>query len=55
VIGRDEEIRRAGPASPHQEQPCKEAERAADFERAARLRYGEAVQLERQLEEANRR
>jgi ATP-dependent Clp protease ATP-binding subunit ClpB len=36
-------------------QEAERAERAADFERAARLRYGEAVVLERQLEEANRR
>ncbi|MBJ7597172.1 MAG: ATP-dependent chaperone ClpB [Candidatus Nephthysia bennettiae] len=36
-------------------QEAERAERAADFERAARLRYGEAVELERQLEEANRR
>jgi ATP-dependent Clp protease ATP-binding subunit ClpB len=28
------------------------AERAADFERAARLRYGESVELERQLDQA---
>ncbi|GAC1647382.1 MAG: ATP-dependent chaperone ClpB [Candidatus Dormibacteraceae bacterium] len=30
------------------------AERAADFERAARLKYGETTELERGLEEANR-
>jgi ATP-dependent Clp protease ATP-binding subunit ClpB len=36
-------------------QEAERAERAADFERAARLRYGEAVELERQLDEANRR
>ncbi len=29
------------------------AERAADFEKAARLRYGEVVQLEKELEQAN--
>jgi ATP-dependent Clp protease ATP-binding subunit ClpB len=29
------------------------AERVADFEKAARLRYGEVVQLERELEQAN--
>ncbi len=29
------------------------AERAADFEKAARLRYGEVVQLEKDLEQAN--
>jgi ATP-dependent Clp protease ATP-binding subunit ClpB len=31
------------------------AERAADFEKAARLRYGDAVELQRNLEEANAR
>jgi len=36
-------------------QEAERAERAADFERAARLRYGEAVELEQQIEEANRR
>jgi ATP-dependent Clp protease ATP-binding subunit ClpB len=36
-------------------QEAERAERSADFERAARLRYGEAVELERQLEEASRR
>src|ERR1700738_254744 len=36
-------------------QEAERAERMADFEKAARLRYGEAVELERQLEEANRR
>src|SRR5205807_3368097 len=30
------------------------AERAADFEKAARLRYGEVVELQRHLEQANR-
>ncbi len=34
-------------------QEAERAERAADFERAARLRYGEAVQVQRQLDEAN--
>jgi ATP-dependent Clp protease ATP-binding subunit ClpB len=36
-------------------QEAERAERAADFERAARLRYGEAVELQKQLDEANRR
>jgi ATP-dependent Clp protease ATP-binding subunit ClpB len=36
-------------------QEAERAERAADFEKAARLRYGEAVDLQRQLDEANRR
>ena len=36
-------------------QEAERAERASDFERAARLRYGEAVELERQLAEANQR
>jgi ATP-dependent Clp protease ATP-binding subunit ClpB len=36
-------------------QEAERAERASDFEKAARLRYGEAVELERQLEEANQR
>jgi ATP-dependent Clp protease ATP-binding subunit ClpB len=36
-------------------QEAERAERAADFERAARLRYGEAVELQRQLDEANQR
>ena len=31
------------------------AERAADFAKAAELRYGKAVEIEKQLEEANRR
>ncbi len=31
------------------------AERAGDFERAARLRYGEAIEIQKQLEEANQR
>src|SRR2546421_3960488 len=31
------------------------AERMADFEKAARLRYGDMVQLQGQLEEANKR
>ncbi len=31
------------------------AERAADYEKAARLRYGESAELERQLESANRK
>jgi ATP-dependent Clp protease ATP-binding subunit ClpB len=35
-------------------QEAERAERAADFEKAARLRYGEAVERERQLEEYNR-
>jgi ATP-dependent Clp protease ATP-binding subunit ClpB len=36
-------------------QEAERAERSADFERAARLRYGEAVEQQRQLEEANKR
>jgi ATP-dependent Clp protease ATP-binding subunit ClpB len=36
-------------------QDAERAERAADFETAARLRYGEAVELQRQLDEANER
>src|SRR5437016_2614178 len=36
-------------------QEAERAERASDFEKAARLRYGEAVELERRLEEANQR
>jgi ATP-dependent Clp protease ATP-binding subunit ClpB len=36
-------------------QEAERAERAADFERAARLRYGEAVELQRQLDKANQR
>ena len=36
-------------------QEAERAERASDFEKAARLRYGEAVELERQLEEANQK
>jgi ATP-dependent Clp protease ATP-binding subunit ClpB len=36
-------------------QEAERAERASDFERAARLRYGEAVELERQLQEAEQR
>ena len=36
-------------------QEAERAERAADFEKAARLRYGDAVELQRQLEEANKR
>ncbi len=35
-------------------QEAERAERAADFERAARLRYGDAVAVERQLDEANK-
>jgi len=36
-------------------QEAERAERVADFERAARLRYGEAVELEGQLHEAEKR
>jgi ATP-dependent Clp protease ATP-binding subunit ClpB len=36
-------------------QDADRAERAADFEKAARLRYGEAVELQRQLDAANER
>src|SRR5207245_722984 len=36
-------------------QEAERAERAADFEKAARLRYGEVVELERQLDEASQR
>jgi ATP-dependent Clp protease ATP-binding subunit ClpB len=36
-------------------QEAERAERASDFERAARLRYGEAVELEQQLQEAEQR
>jgi ATP-dependent Clp protease ATP-binding subunit ClpB len=36
-------------------QEADRAERASDFERAARLRYGEAVELEKQLQEAEQR
>jgi ATP-dependent Clp protease ATP-binding subunit ClpB len=36
-------------------QEAERAERMADFEKAARLRYGEMVELQRQLDEANRR
>jgi ATP-dependent Clp protease ATP-binding subunit ClpB len=36
-------------------QEAERAERVADFERAARLRYGDAVELERQLQEAEKR
>jgi ATP-dependent Clp protease ATP-binding subunit ClpB len=36
-------------------QEAERAERAADFEKAARLRYGDAVELQRQLDEANQR
>jgi ATP-dependent Clp protease ATP-binding subunit ClpB len=36
-------------------QEAERAERAADFERAARLRYGEVAELERQLADADRR
>jgi ATP-dependent Clp protease ATP-binding subunit ClpB len=36
-------------------QEADRAERMADFEKAARLRYGEMVELQRQLDEANQR
>jgi ATP-dependent Clp protease ATP-binding subunit ClpB len=36
-------------------QEAERAERMADFEKAARLRYGEMVELQRQLDEANKR
>jgi len=36
-------------------QEADRAERAADYERAARLRYGEAVAVERELNDANQR
>jgi len=36
-------------------QEAERAERMADFEKAARLRYGDMVELQRQLEEANKR
>jgi ATP-dependent Clp protease ATP-binding subunit ClpB len=36
-------------------QEAERAERMADFEKAARLRYGEMVELQRQLDQANQR
>src|SRR3982075_1029938 len=36
-------------------QEAERAERMADFEKAARLRYGDMVELQRQLDEANKR
>src|SRR5207237_4726439 len=50
VIGRVRELK-AGVEELRGE--AERAERAADFEKAARLRYGEVVELQRQLEQAN--
>jgi ATP-dependent Clp protease ATP-binding subunit ClpB len=52
VIGRVSELKQR---LEEVRQEADRAERAADFETAARLRYGEAVELQRQLDEANRR
>ncbi|HEY8953320.1 MAG TPA: ATP-dependent chaperone ClpB [Candidatus Dormibacteraeota bacterium] len=52
VIGRARELKQK---LEEIRQEAERAERASDFEKAARLRYGEAVELERQLEEANQR
>jgi ATP-dependent Clp protease ATP-binding subunit ClpB len=52
VIGRVSELKRR---LEEVRQEADRAERAADFETAARLRYGEAVELQRELDEANRR
>src|SRR5205823_3347052 len=50
IIGRIRELKQKIEGVRHE---AERAERAADFEKAARLRYGEVVQLEKQLEEAN--
>jgi ATP-dependent Clp protease ATP-binding subunit ClpB len=50
IIGRIRELKQKTEELRHE---AERAERAADFEKAARLRYGEVVELERQLEEAN--
>jgi len=50
IIGRIRELKQKIEEVRHEGE---RAERAADFEKAARLRYGEVVQLEKQLEEAN--
>jgi ATP-dependent Clp protease ATP-binding subunit ClpB len=49
VIGRLSELKQKVEEARHE---AERAERAADFEKAARLRYGEVVALEKQLEEA---
>ncbi|HEX6349955.1 MAG TPA: ATP-dependent chaperone ClpB [Candidatus Dormibacteraeota bacterium] len=50
IIGRIRELKQKIEETRHD---AERAERAADFEKAARLRYGEVVALEKQLEEAN--
>jgi len=50
IIGRIRELKQKIEEVRHEGE---RAERAADFEKAARLRYGAVVQLEKQLEEAN--
>jgi ATP-dependent Clp protease ATP-binding subunit ClpB len=52
VIGRARELKQK---LEEIRQEAERAERASDFEKAARLRYGEAVELDRRLEEANQR
>jgi ATP-dependent Clp protease ATP-binding subunit ClpB len=50
VIGRIRELKARTEEVRHE---AERAERAADFEAAARLKYGEAVKIERELQEAN--
>jgi ATP-dependent Clp protease ATP-binding subunit ClpB len=50
VIGRIRQLKARMEEIRHQ---AERAERAADFETAARLRYGEAVEVQKQLEQAN--
>ena len=51
IIGRIRELKGRLEGVRHE---AERAERAADFERAARLKYGETKQIEAELEEANR-
>ncbi len=50
VIGRIRQLKERIEQARHE---AERAERAADFEKAARIRYGEAIELAKQLERAN--
>jgi ATP-dependent Clp protease ATP-binding subunit ClpB len=52
VIGRVRELKQQLDET---RQEAERAERSADYERAARLRYGQAVELQQQLEDASKR
>jgi len=50
IIGRIRQLKARTEEIRHE---AERAERAADFEKAARLRYGEAIEIQKQLEQAN--